>query len=307
MSNINKAIEILKAGGIIIFPTDTAFAIGCRIDDKKAVERLFKIRKRPQSQAVPVLCDTVKMAQNYLRPIPKEVVDKLIEPYWPGALTIVFSCLTNKVPSLVRGGGQTLGVRIPSHSVARRIIREVGVPILGPSANFHGEKTPYRLDDLSGGLIKMVDFVMPGECLACKESTVIDCSAKPWRILRQGAIRIQKSKFKSQNYNLKFKNKKTLLIDTASNREIVVGISIDGKKYLSKKKIGRQKAQVVLPMIDNLLLKHKLKLSDLTDIEVDQGPGSFTGLRVGISIANALSFALKIPVNKKTIVEPLYE
>lgn len=185
---IQEAIKILKNGGIVIFPTDTAFGIGCRIDDKKAVERLFKIRKRPKTQSVPVLVDTVKMAQDYLLPIPKDVIEKLTEPYWPGALTIVLPCKTNKVPSLVRGGGQTLGVRIPNHSTARAIIRGFGVPILGPSANFHGEKTPYQFEDLDSGLVKLADYVLPGKTSLHQVSTVIDCSQKPWRILREGAI-----------------------------------------------------------------------------------------------------------------------
>lgn len=185
---IQEAIKILKNGGIVIFPTDTAFGIGCRIDDVKAIERLFKIRKRPKNQAVPVLVDTVRMAQDYLLAIPKDAIDKLIEPYWPGALTIVLPCKTNKVPTLVRGGGQTLGVRIPNHSLARALIQGVGVPILGPSANFHGGKTPYKFEDLDQRLVKLVDYVVPGECSICKESTVIDCSKKPWRILREGAI-----------------------------------------------------------------------------------------------------------------------
>lgn len=185
-----KAVRILKSGGIVIFPTDTAFAIGCRIDDRAAVSRLFKIRKRPKTQAAPVLVDTVKMAQEYLLPIPKDVVDKLIEPYWPGALTMILHCIIVKVPSLVRGGGKTLGVRIPNHALARAIIRGVGVPILGPSANFHGEKTPYKMVDLDKDLVKLVDFVVPGECSVGKVSTVVDCSVKPWKIIREGAIKI---------------------------------------------------------------------------------------------------------------------
>lgn len=101
-----------------------------------------------------------------------------------------------------------------------------------------------------------------------------------------------------------------LLIDTASNREIVVGIKIDGKKDEIRQRITIQKAQVVLPLIDKLLKKHRLKLGDLTSIVVNTGPGSFTGLRVGIAIANALSFALRIPINKKPLGEfvvPSYE
>lgn len=189
--DIRQAITSLKQGGIVIYPTDTAFGIGCRIDDAKAVERLFKLRKRPHAKATPVLVDTVKMAQDYLKPIPKAVVDQLIEPYWPGALTIVLPCLTKKVPSLVRGGGQTIGVRIPNHKTARAIIQGVGIPVIGSSANFAGGKTPFRFEDLDPALISLVDYVVPGECSLKAASTVIDCSVKPWRVLRQGAVKIE--------------------------------------------------------------------------------------------------------------------
>lgn len=293
---IKKAIEILKNGGIVIFPTDTAFGIGCRIDDKKAIERLFKIRKRPEDQATPVLVDTLKMAQDFLLPIPKKVVDLLIKPYWPGALTIILPCRIEKVPSLVRGKGNNLGVRIPNHSVAQAIIKGVGVPMLGPSANFHGEKTPYKFEDLNPELISLADYVVPGKCSVCQTSTVIDCSFEPWRILRKGAVEIS---------NLK--KDVVLIIDTSSNEEITVGLKIDGKEDIIKEKIGYQKAQIVLPMTEKLLEKHGLNLNNLTSIEVNTGPGSFTGLRVGVAIANALAFALKIPINKKQFVEPKYE
>lgn len=189
-NQIQKAIEILKQGGIVIFPTDTAFGIGCAIDDEKAVERLFVLRRRPMTRAVTVLVDTVKMAQDYLQPILQEVIDKLIEPYWPGALTVVLPCLTEKIPSLVRGGGKTLGVRIPNHPVARAIIQGLGKPILGPSANFSGANTPYSFENLDPELVKLVDFVVQGECTTKRASTVIDCSISPWEVVRIGAIKI---------------------------------------------------------------------------------------------------------------------
>ena len=188
---IQKAVKILRAGGIVIFPTDTAFGIGCRIDDEKAIKRLFKIRERPKNQATPVLVDSHKMAQKYLLPIPKDVIDKLIKPYWPGALTIVLPCKIDKVPELVTGGGETLGIRVPDHPVALELIKRAGVPILGPSANFHGKKTPYRFEDLDKNLVNLADYVVLGECFVKQESTVIDCSEIPWRIVRQGAVELR--------------------------------------------------------------------------------------------------------------------
>jgi L-threonylcarbamoyladenylate synthase len=188
MDHVAQAIKIIKQGGIVIFPTDTAFGIGCRIDDEKAIRRLFTIRKRPEIQATPVLLSSLKMAEKYLQPVPDEVIKNLIELYWPGALTIVLKSRTETTPDLVRGGTDTLGVRVPDHFTALEIINGVGVPILGPSANFHGENTPYAFEDLDPELKKLVDYVVPGECHTKQASTVIDCTVDPWKILRQGAI-----------------------------------------------------------------------------------------------------------------------
>lgn len=101
-----------------------------------------------------------------------------------------------------------------------------------------------------------------------------------------------------------------LYIDTSSNEEIVVSLIVDGKEDEIREKIGKNKAQVVLPMIDQLLKKHGLSSDKLTNIQVNTGPGSFTGLRVGVSIANALGFSLQISVNGKKVgeyVEAVYE
>ena len=87
---------------------------------------------------------------------------------------------------------------------------------------------------------------------------------------------------------------KILLIDTSSNKEIKVGIRTNRKEYITRRKISSQKAQVALPMIDKLLKKHSVSLKDINRIEVNTNGGSFTGIRVGMAIANAISFALKI-------------
>lgn len=102
---------------------------------------------------------------------------------------------------------------------------------------------------------------------------------------------------------------KIIYIDTSSNEQISVGIQLGEKKFTLTRKITKMRAQVVLPMIDALLKKYKLKLTDIDTIRVETGPGSFTGLRVGISIANALGYSLNIPVNGMpvgTFVQPVY-
>lgn len=187
---IEEAVKILNQGGIVIFPTDTAFGIGCRIDMEESIKKLFKIRKRPASQAPPVLVNGLEMARDYSAEIPQDVTQKLINPFWPGALTIVLQARFDKVPELVRGRSSSIGVRMPNHNECLSVIGKVGVPILGPSANFHGGKTPYEYKDLDKELVKLVDYVVRGECLLKQPSTVIDCSKKPWKILRKGAIDI---------------------------------------------------------------------------------------------------------------------
>ena len=191
MDTVARAIQILKKGGIAIFPTDTAFGIGCRVDDESAVKKLFKIRKRAETKAVPTLVSDLHMAQKYLQPVLSEVIEKLITPYWPGALTIVLKCRTEQIPAFVRGGGDTLGVRVPDHLTTLELINGVGVPIIGTSANFSGEKTPYALEDLDPELTKLVDIVVSGEVKSRQASTVIDCTQQPWKILRQGVVEVK--------------------------------------------------------------------------------------------------------------------
>ena len=198
---MKDAAEIVKNGGIIIFPTDTAFGIGCRIDNHAAVDRLFRIRRRPIAQAMPVLVSSIPMALTYYLDVP-DIVRHLMKEYWPGALTIVARCNENYIDSPIRGGGNTVGLRMPNHPAILKIIEEVGVPILGPSANFHGASTPYSMADLNPELVKLVDYVVPaspmtssqggpGECTVKQASTVVDCSVTPYKILRHGAVKLE--------------------------------------------------------------------------------------------------------------------
>lgn len=102
---------------------------------------------------------------------------------------------------------------------------------------------------------------------------------------------------------------RVLLIDTSDNQKTIVGLEVDGKKYFLKAKSKAFMSQTLLSLIDKILKKNKLKLIDLTEIKVNPGPGSFTGLRVGIAVANSLGWLLKIPVNGKIgrLAEPIYE
>ena len=189
MRPFRQAIEVLKKGGIVVFPTETAFGIGCRMDDGKAVARLIELRHRPKGKPFLVLAASLAMAKKYWQKLPFKV-ESLAKKFWPGPLTIVFFCKQKLVPDVVRAGGETLGIRVSPHKTARHLIESIGVPILAPSANFAGEETAYHFSDLDSAFLKQVDFVLQAPCGRLKEpSTVIDCTQKPWKILREGVIK----------------------------------------------------------------------------------------------------------------------
>lgn len=188
MDNIvSEAVLVLTQGGIVIYPTDTAFGIGCRIDRSESVDRLFRLRKRPITQAMPVLVDSIDQVLPYFDQ-PNYIVRRLMDRYWPGALTIVSASNNDHIYSPIRGGTDTVGLRMPNHETALMLIRGVNVPILGSSANFHGNPTPFRFEDLDEELIRLVDYVVPGICSAGIASTVVDATHIPAVITRQGAI-----------------------------------------------------------------------------------------------------------------------
>ena len=187
--DFDDAVDSFKKGKIGIFPTDTAFGVGCRIDDKDSVKQLFKIRNRPENKPILALADSFEMAKKYVE-LSDEILEKLAKKYWPGELTIVLPCKKNLVPDIVRAGGETLAVRIPNSKNLRDLIVKVGVPILAPSANLSGGKTPFTFTDLDKNLLCLVDFIVYGSSKIRRESTIIDCSKKPWEILRRGAVEV---------------------------------------------------------------------------------------------------------------------
>ena len=192
ISNLDQAVEVFNQGGIVVFPTDTVWGIGCRVDMLEAVEKLFEIRKRPLEKAVPVLVSSIEQAKKYYDNLPADIEDKLLKCFWPGGLTVIYKCKADLIPDRVRGGGETIGLRMPNYQNLLYLINIVGGPILGPSANFSGEATPTKYAELNQELLSQVDFVVEGECGGNKASTVVDCTVDPWKIIRQGAIDIVK-------------------------------------------------------------------------------------------------------------------
>lgn len=187
--NTQKAIQLFREGKVGIFPTDTAFGIGCRMDDSAAVERVFEAKQRARDNALLVLVDSLKMAEKYVE-VPDDVREKLIDTHWPGGLSIFFKTKPGMVLPIVTANTNVLAIRLPDHKGIEHIIHEVGVPIIATSANKSGGVTPYTMEEIDSEMLERVDFVLAGECTYKTESTIIDTTVTPWKTIREGAVKL---------------------------------------------------------------------------------------------------------------------
>ena len=184
---VKQAVAVLRDGGIVAYPTDTIYGLGADIYNDKAVERVFTAKNRPMSMPLPVLIDNVQQLAELVSG-QTAFSRALIKKFWPGGLTIIF----NKAPqlhSLALAGSANIGVRIPDHPVARLLIRELGRPITGTSANLHTDKITLTADEVRDQLGSHVDYIIDaGRCTGKIESTIVDVTVNPPVIMRQGTI-----------------------------------------------------------------------------------------------------------------------
>ena len=190
---VERSISILKQGGIVAYPTDTVYGLGACPNIRQAVERVYRIKERPQNVALPLLLAHTSQISDVAYPVPK-VAWLLARNFWPGALTIVLY-KSNLVPDFVTAGGKTVAVRIPSHPIPIALAEGLGTPIVGTSANLSGRPSALTAEEVYAQLGEKVDLVIDGgQCPGGGESTVIDVTEEIPVVLRKGAISIEKLK-----------------------------------------------------------------------------------------------------------------
>jgi L-threonylcarbamoyladenylate synthase len=181
-----RAVEALTQGQVIVFPTDTLYALSCRIDIEGAVRRVVSIKRRPAADPLPVLLADVEQLEEYAAS-PSADARRLAARWWPGPLTIVVR-RSGRIPDAVAGGGATIGLRVPDHALARALIRETGVPLIGTSANSHGRPAPRTAQQVIFDIGNQVDLLLDGgRTRLAAPSTVVD-TTQGLRIVRAGAI-----------------------------------------------------------------------------------------------------------------------
>jgi L-threonylcarbamoyladenylate synthase len=183
-----QAAELLRAGGIVAFPTETVYGLGANALDAAAVARIFAAKQRPEWDPLIVHVDGQEMVSQVaiVQEEAKERVKALMEAFWPGPLTLLLP-RTAAVPDAVTAGRRLVGVRMPAHPVARELIRLAGVPVAAPSANRFGHTSPTTAAHVLADLDGRIDAVLDGGATEVGvESTVLDVDAMA--VYRPGAV-----------------------------------------------------------------------------------------------------------------------
>jgi len=179
-----SACIILKKGGMVAFPTDTVYGLGCLVNNFDAIDRLYKVKERAQSKAIAVLIAELSDLEGLTVEVPP-LAAELAARFWPGALTLVFP----KHPSLPENLSPlpTVGIRMPDHTFARSLTRLTG-PLATTSANISGQSNPVNAEEVLEQLEGRIELVIDGGAVAGGiPSTVVDCTLLQPRVIRIGA------------------------------------------------------------------------------------------------------------------------
>lgn len=184
---LREAVRILKNGGVVAYPTETFYGLGAIPTNKKALESVFSIKGRDRQKPIMLIISSRKEVSRWARD-GGEVAKKLMRGFWPGPLTLVMRA-RKSVPWLLTGGTGTIGLRLSSDPIARRLARSVGGALTATSANRAGHPPPHSWQDVVSSMGRKVDGVIPYPRRSkSKGSTILDISSKGFKVIREGEI-----------------------------------------------------------------------------------------------------------------------
>ena len=185
--NIKTAAKALLSGQIVAFPTETVYGLGVCADNKDAIDNLYRVKQRSRDKKLSIMIARTEDITKYVKYIPS-IAEKLISSFWPGPLTIIFKA-SQMVPNLITGDTGKVGIRIPGCPFTRKMIREVGFPMVGTSANLSGKPGAMEIKPIQQDFGDRVDLYLdvgrldPGE-----PSTVVDLTGEKLVVVREGMI-----------------------------------------------------------------------------------------------------------------------
>lgn len=189
-SAVSKASDALRAGQVVALPTETVYGLAANAFDATAVANIFRIKGRPSHNPIIVHVASLEMAARCVQSWPK-LADRLAKAFWPGPLTLVLP-RSAEIPDIVTAGGPTVGLRWPSHPFIQAVIQRCGFPLAAPSANRSNQVSPTNAQHVAKQLADKIPLIVDGgQAQVGIESTVLDISASPPRILRPGMVHEQ--------------------------------------------------------------------------------------------------------------------
>ncbi|RYU92476.1 threonylcarbamoyl-AMP synthase [Mucilaginibacter terrigena] len=184
---IEQAADVLRKGGIIIYPTDTVYGLGCDITNQKAIERICKIRNiKPEKANFSFICYDLSHISDYIKPIDNATF-RVLKKALPGPFTFIFNA-SHAVPKLLSSNKKTVGIRVPDNNIAREIVKALGNPILSTSIHDEDDIIEYSTDPelIHEKYEDLVDIVIDGGYGENIPSTVVDCTSGEFEIIREG-------------------------------------------------------------------------------------------------------------------------
>ncbi len=188
--DISTAVDVLRAGGLVAFPTETVYGLGADAANPEAVDRIFAAKGRPRSHPVIVHLAELAAAKEWAAEVP-DFAAALADAFWPGPLTLVLP-RSDIVPDAVTGGLATVGLRVPAQPIALELLSAFGGGVAAPSANRFGRVSPTRAEHVRADLGSAVDVILDGgPCPVGVESTIVDCSGIEPQVLRPGGVPVE--------------------------------------------------------------------------------------------------------------------
>ncbi len=183
----SRCRDVVQAGGVLVYPTETFYGMGVDPRNAEAVRRLFAVKERGAGQPLLVLLADADQVSEWAVDISADA-ERLMKQNWPGPLTLVFKAHQRVLPS-VTGGTGTIGLRVPGSPVTRNLLRFIGTALTGTSANISGQVSAMTAEQAASALGDAVDLILDaGPTAGGKPSTVLDVRTRPFRIIRPGAI-----------------------------------------------------------------------------------------------------------------------
>ncbi|AVQ33529.1 threonylcarbamoyl-AMP synthase [Staphylococcus muscae] len=185
---LSEIIATYRQGGLVALPTETVYGLGADATNEEAVQGIYQAKGRPSDNPLIVHIYDTKQLEDFVENV-SETTERLMEAFWPGPITFILPLKPGYLCQSVTGGLNSVAVRMPSHPVARTLLKEVALPIAAPSANLSGRPSPTTFEHVYYDLEGRIDGIIQStQSEAGLESTVLDCTSFPFRIARPGTI-----------------------------------------------------------------------------------------------------------------------